>query len=267
DSLRIQHLKNMTVLLHKSLEKNDYKRASRALGLVLTTPIHGSTIDIRNAGLWNIGAEILLQNNLNQRQELTEVGFGSLKQYHERLALQYPWHRSWTTVINAQDFKLNMYNLWVYVVVAHSKTLQHADDGDHLGDRQVALESEWLAREYELAEAEHIAQVMDTCMSTLPFVDDRELVRLRGMVALWVGDLIEDVARLQDEVKGSRERSVHEMFDPYITGAAEDLQNTSRESLTGNLMQLKAQDARATAQKMFSKLSIREASTSEGSAE
>jgi len=36
---------------------------------------------------------------------------------------------------------------------------------------------------------------MDTCMASLPYRDEPELIRLRAMVALWIADLYEDSRR------------------------------------------------------------------------
>ena len=242
NSLRLQHLAAMTALLHRCLESRDYKRASRALALILRTEIHGRTIDIRNAGLWGVGAEILFRlPSDGSAGYIAREGFGRAKLFYDRMALQHPWHRSWPNVTNAQDFKLAMFGLWIYVTSQESRRLRK---------RPVAQEREPStddldATKWELSETERIAQEMDSLMNTIPYVDDLELIRLRGMVALWMADLIDAIEAEADSNPSTQEQAMEKAW------LGQD--NVSEEEQPQHT-NAKATAARSIARTMFAKI-------------
>ncbi|KAK5075485.1 hypothetical protein LTR64_001692 [Lithohypha guttulata] len=200
-SLRLQHLATMTALLHKCLAARDYQRASRALALILRTEIGGRTIDLRHTSLWAIGAEVLLRTPDHAQPGLiSREGFERAKLFYDKMALQHPWHRSWPNVVNAQDFRLAMFSLWIYVVCQQSKHLQVDEHKDTLLVQEM-MAKELEVKRWELCEAERIAREMDTLLGTVPYIDDLELIRLRGMVALWCADLLEAVDALEIELE------------------------------------------------------------------
>lgn len=200
-SLRQQHLASMTALLHNCLGIRDYSRASRALGLILRSEINGRAIDLRHAGLWRIGAEILLRMpEPRQHSHISREGFTRAKLFYDKLALQHPWHRSWPNVVNAQDFRLAMFGLWIYITCQESSQIQATENDveyGNEGDGSRTLE----AKKWELLEAQRIAGEMDGLLGTIPFIDDLELIRLRGMMALWIADLLEAIEELELEAE------------------------------------------------------------------
>lgn len=242
-SLRMQHLSNMIAVLHKCLANRDYVRATRALALILRTEMHGKTIDLRHADLWGIGAELLFRSTVEPGSNMiTREGLEKARTFFDRMSLQHPWHRSWPDVINAQDFKVAFFGLWVYVVNQESRRL-HNLTTDEMDD-----ERQQVAKEWEFAEAENIARELDSVMSTLPFMDDPELIRLRAMVALWTADLIESLDDLQQgSLDPELELERAWMGDPDPDPDQRD--NTPSKNS-------RAEAVRATARKMFAKVKI-----------
>lgn len=248
-SLRSQHLAAMTTLLHRCLQAKDYRRASRALGLILRSETHGKFIDLRHAGLWGIGAEILLRTSGTARiGSISRQGFDRAKVFYDKMALQHPWHRTWPNVTNAQDFKLAMFGLWIFVTCTESKRIQHAADKVGPEDGRAGSDEELQAKRYELAEAERIAQEMDTLMSSIPFVDDLELRRLRAHVALWTADLLEKVDSLDVEV-GSDTSVQEQLMEQAWLGQTE-----TEELWQPRPSNQKAANARQLASAMLAKL-------------
>lgn len=230
-SLRSQHIAAMSALLHKSLLRHDYERASRALGLILRTDVGGRTIDIRAGGNWAIAAEILLRRtrssttgtdpelpthdppqarSTNARGEpVSKLGFENAKALYEKLIIQHPYHKSWPGSINAVDFNIAMFNLWVYVA-QQEKTAETTQNGDaseqHSSDEDVAS-----SLQQSLESANAIAASMDECMRSAPFGDNLELIRLRANVALWQKHLNEELMKVA--FVPERKYSVDEITD------------------------------------------------------
>jgi RNA polymerase I specific initiation factor len=211
-TLHLQHLSVITAILHRSLAEHDYARASRAFGLILRDSIGGHTIDVRNEGRWGIGAEILLKsssqhdcspdkhtedgNRSQQAPMFTRQGFERAKRYYERLIVQYPFNKTHPTSVNALDFYQALFGLWIYIVHEEGKT----------GSTMSPELSQQDAQHGELEQALEIAGRMDACMSSIPFSDDLELIRLRGMVASWIADLAESRSGHQSHIlEGDRE--------------------------------------------------------------
>lgn len=250
-SLRQQHLAAMTAMLHKCLESKDYNRASRALGLILRTEVNGRPVDLRHAGLWRIGAEILLRLPQSDRNsQISREGFGRAKAFYDKLALQHPWHRSWPDAINAQDFKLAMFGLWIFITCQESRQIQSvsSDDSFGHGDENVRLLE---AKKWELSESEKIAREMDGLMGTIPFMDDLELIRLRGMVALWIADLSEFTEELESETGQDLHEEISLQHEKWVASVAEP----PMEARPGNERAVTARNFAAT---MFARLNIRE---------
>lgn len=201
DSLRIQHISAMSAVLHKCLLKKDYVRARHALGLLLRTDVHGKPIDIRAAGNWAIGAEILFRQYdrhlaIGSRHERLRRGFLEAKALYEMLIIQYPPHRTWPDSVNAVDFYLSMFSLWIYVAQAEGQHAQNAEEGDHNDTAESADVSRTNdirdIKIRELKQANDIAARMDKCMTSAAYSNNPDLLRLRNMVAEWQADLIDD---------------------------------------------------------------------------
>lgn len=253
-SLKEQHVAAMTAVLHKYLDLRDYHRAARAFALLLRTEILGSSVDLRHCGLWGIGAEVLLHPDTGQKMDLvSRDALERVKTYYNRLALQHPWQRRWSSITDAQEFKSAMFALWIFTVCAESKRMQIIDspDGSDLSFSlaRTALE----AKQWELDEAGNIAKELDSLMNTIPFVDNLEFLRLRAMVALWLADLLEMVEQLRIEfeiVDSAREYDVQS-----LTAAEDHAGEASNENLLQfNQSSKQADDARDFAATMFARL-------------
>lgn len=248
-SIRSHHVGVMVAVLHKSLERHDYPRAARAIAVLLRTEILGRTIDLRHAGLWGIGAEILIrEGGATTGNRVSRRGFEKAKVLYDKLALQYPWHRSWPNVINAQDFKIAMFDLWIYTVCMESKRVEQQYIVHD--DTSLTPQNELQAKRWELGEADAISKEMDSLMGTVPFVDHLELLRLRAMVALWIANLVDtvDLVALDIESNNSlQETAPQERW-------SDDTENYSDSS--SRKPNEKAVAARSLAKTLFVKLGI-----------
>ncbi|CEJ60704.1 hypothetical protein PMG11_09267 [Penicillium brasilianum] len=235
-TIRLQHLSVLTAILHKCLLQGDYIRAGRAWGLILREEFRGFSMDVRNEGRWGIGAEILLrrgQQEASQQasrpssdpsisQDMTDLpftknGFEEAKEYYERLILNHPYSKSAPHAVSALSFYPAMFGLWIYVTQEESQVarsniiIDSEDSSDELSgdespsadfDRRASNKKQFLVagiRKRELEEAQKIATRMDMLLATPPYSDSSELLELRGMVSLWVGDLlISSLATLPD---------------------------------------------------------------------
>ena len=201
-SLHFQHLAALTAIIHRSLLKKDFQRAARALGLMLREDVIARSAAIRNKGFMGIAAEILLQQDTvkatseSQPPSVVNIsrnGLENAKKLYQTLIIRHPYHKSWPEAVNAVDFYLAMFNIWIYVVASESNL--GGAEGD-LGSvpsspQSDQLDLQSLAKVRELEQANEIATRMDECMASVPYMDEPELIRLRAMVDLWLGDLYE----------------------------------------------------------------------------
>ena len=192
-SLHAQHLAVLTTIIHRSMISQDYARAARAMGLLLRDQTVASYAPIRNKGFMGIAAEILLRQNQDPHaarsppEFISPMNLENAKRFYETLIIRHPYHKSWPDSVNAIDFYLAMFNVWIYAVCVSG-----ADhDSISSSPRSDQLDSQSLAKVRELEQANQIATRMDECMTTLPYMDEPELIRLRAMVDLWLADLYE----------------------------------------------------------------------------
>ncbi|KIW32829.1 uncharacterized protein PV07_04347 [Cladophialophora immunda] len=211
-SLHIQHLAALTAIVHRSLLQEDFPRAARALGLIFREDIVSKTAAVRTQGYMGIAAEVLLRNGSARDPThdqgvsaipFTPEGFEKAKRFYERLIVRHPYHKSWPEAVNAVDYYLAMFNIWIYVVQAQYAAQSTAHEDDEIDVESVTssprvsrLTNTSHKKVRELQQADQIASRMDTCMATVPYMDEPELIRLRAMVALWVADLHDDCAHL-----------------------------------------------------------------------
>ncbi|OAL39406.1 hypothetical protein AYO20_01276 [Fonsecaea nubica] len=208
-SLHLQHLAALTTIVHRSLLKEDFPRAARALGLIFREDIVSKYAAVRTQGYMGIVAEVLLRNGAPKERvptqrfsalPFTHEGFENAKRFYERLIVRHPYHKSWPEAVNAVDYYLAMFNLWIYVVQFQYATVHEVDESDMdsvtSSPRAGKSNSQSHKKVRELEQADQIASRMDTCMATVPYMDEPELIRLRAMVALWIADLHEDCAYL-----------------------------------------------------------------------
>ena len=243
-----QHRGALTALLHKALFEGDFSRAGRAFGLILRDGAGGQLRDIRAEGRWGVGAEILLRREVgigHQKEELsagreneadslskseqdaaswfTRKGFEDAKKYYERLIVQFPFHKPNAGAVNALDFYPAMFGLWIYVVQEEGKLDQESLDESTLSETSHADGStrgettapfNLASKQRTLAQAREIAIRMDNCMTTIPYSDHVELIRLRGMVAQWMADVIDDILlRKQNHGVGENEEEMIQADD------------------------------------------------------
>lgn len=222
-SLRLQHLAALTTLLHRCLLQGDFTRAGRAWGLIMREQFRGAPADARLENRWGIGAEILLRRDQKRASSnrqfspadptngdrtplpFTHKGFAEAKEYYERLILHHPFFKSTPHSISALHFYPAMFGLWVYVAQEESNSERDRiedDDSSEFSDeesmdgygdgRESNRKQSLIARVrlQELEQAQQIATRMDMLLVSPPYTDSPELLELRGMVSLWVGDLL-----------------------------------------------------------------------------
>jgi hypothetical protein len=226
-TIRLQHLSVLTAILHKCLLQGDYIRAGRAWGLILREEFRGFSVDPRSEGRWGIGAEILLRRGQQEASQqasppfsdtstgqdqtalpFTKKGFEEAKEYYERLILNHPYSKSAPNAVSSLSFYPAMFGLWIYVAQEESQharnniTLDGDDSSDEFSgdegspggfDRRESNKRQSIVasiRRRELEEAQKIATRMDMLLATPPFSDSPELLELRGMLSLWIGDLL-----------------------------------------------------------------------------
>jgi hypothetical protein len=151
----------------------------------------------------------------------TAEGLARAKDYYERLILQYPYRRQFHDTVNSLDFWPAMLGCEIYGMQSEQReSLLKIDedeenddeednvsnDGTEDGESQYASQQRfeakkrlrhdekwWWEREQvrmkTLAAAQAIAARMDELMTSPPFSDSRDMLRLRGMLSLYIGDL------------------------------------------------------------------------------
>jgi hypothetical protein len=221
-SLRQTHLGVLSTMMHHCLLQGDYPRAGRAWGLILRTQIAGVPVDPRNHGRWGIGAEILLRRNAQNRSNgssipdetrnvhdeqdvyiestlFTQEGFEFAREYYERLIVQHPNRKHLPHSVDDRTFYPAMFSLWIYEVcercrrerthvqlpVSNNDTF---DEGTTMATEDAQAGTAAI-REEELRQARQIAERMDQLVVSPPFDKHADLLQLRGMVGLWIGDL------------------------------------------------------------------------------
>ncbi|KAJ5825042.1 Transcription initiation factor Rrn11 [Penicillium robsamsonii] len=225
-NIRFQHLGALTAILHRCMLQGDYLRAGRAWGLILREDYRGFRMDVRNEARWGIGAEILLRRDEQEtpanpgttkvpnpmestRVNFTTKAFAAAKEYYERLILNHPFMKSSPQSISSLHFYPAMFGLWVYITQEESKAnrkdiaLRQEEEPDEFseddnsesefGHRRKSQNKAGAAiaaiRALELEQAQQIATRMDQLLGSPPYSDSPELLELRGMISLWIGDL------------------------------------------------------------------------------
>jgi hypothetical protein len=235
-SLKRRHLDNITVILHRCMLKGDWERASRAWGLLARTEISGLGIDVRQHGRWGIGAEILMRREKAKVSEASaaarrssedessllhdeasdspinrsahrfaDEGFKLAREYYERLVLQYPYTPHTQHTINAKVFYPALFNIWVYEVQARYQRLRdeasrarrsssHSIASDNADEHASTADQDLASR--EIADASPIAERLDELLLSPPYDVSEPLLRLRGMMGLWMSDLYRSLANV-----------------------------------------------------------------------
>ncbi|EFR05291.1 hypothetical protein MGYG_08302 [Nannizzia gypsea CBS 118893] len=234
NALRLRHLSVVTTILHRCLMEGDYLRAGRALGLILRDNFGGHPVDVRNSGRWATGAEILLwtgsSSGPGNRGWFTRAGFERAKEYYERLIIQYQYRKAAPNALSPLHFYPAMFGLWISVSQEESRLARDSGESVYNSGASVADSNEYpdpsdpgarmddytqshdkisdnktaiiAARVKELEEAQQIARQMDELLVSPPFSDSHELLRLRGMVSQWIGDLYLSSVLLSESEQG-----------------------------------------------------------------
>jgi len=232
-SLKRKHLGNITAILHRCMLNGDWDRASRAWGLLARTEINGLGIDVRQHGRWGIGAEILIrreqakvagaptaparrdsdndaslladsENHASANPKFADEGFKLAREYYERLVLQYPHTPHTQHNVNAKVFYPALFNIWVYEVQARyqhlraesskvrrssSYSIASDNDSEHNGAQQRDLLTS------EIGGATAIADRLDELLVSPPYDISEPLLKIRGMIGLWLSDLYKSLAK------------------------------------------------------------------------
>ncbi|KAJ5938528.1 hypothetical protein N7466_001662 [Penicillium verhagenii] len=219
--LFLQHLKTLNSLLHRFLMDGDYPRAGRALGLLLRENFKGSSIDVRHAGKWHFGAEILLLRRAKHQPgnsnevastpaSFTIKGFAEAKAFYERLVLAHPYSKTAPHAVSAFHFYPAMFGLWIYVTQEESslerkKVEDDRDSDEEMSEHEISDHEDLdyedrvlhkkqirisAIRARELEQAQQIARRIDTLLEAPPYSEYGDLLEMRGMVSLWIGDLL-----------------------------------------------------------------------------
>lgn len=224
-NLKQQHFHLLSAILHRCLLDHDYKRASKAFGLLLRYELSGTRIDLRKKGLWGIGAELQLRKHppashdelVDQQTDIaeqsrilpfTEEGFEAARRYYDRLILQYSSKRYRAQPVNGQTFYLAAYTIWIFQVQTRrqradleverneEQTLNgltgglDPEGGDDESRAPIAA-SKRPHRESELQEARIILDRLSDLTQSPPLDRDATLLRLQARIEYWIADLIE----------------------------------------------------------------------------
>ncbi|GAB7362973.1 hypothetical protein MBLNU230_g3268t1 [Neophaeotheca triangularis] len=218
-SAKRRHIDNITTILHLALLRNDWPRAARAWSLLLRSELNGRGPDIRAHGRWAIGGEILMRTTPNHHHDhhhqssnppdepnndgnpatskpatpdpsvFTTPGLALARAYYDRLALQNPYTAQASRgILDARAIYPALFTVWIYEIQQRWKgPLAPKSEAGGLSEVREM-------RRGELTEATALVERMDELLLSPPFDSSGELLRLRGMVGLWVGDLHESVA-------------------------------------------------------------------------
>lgn len=227
-SLRGRHLDNLTAILHRCMLRQDWKRATRAWGLILRTEIAGDGPDIRKHGRWMIGAELLMRKGQTYENSVAgsddseshrsvvipDSNFQLAREYYGRLVLQHPQLQgTHYSRISAWAIYPTLLNIWIFEVQERSRrarqqlvasldsveAVEYSDVHSERSDNSEHQQALCQIRSRELQEASPIVQKLEELLSNPPYDTSAELLELRGMVSLWLADLHKALARMKDD--------------------------------------------------------------------
>ncbi|KAB5572402.1 hypothetical protein GE09DRAFT_667627 [Coniochaeta sp. 2T2.1] len=210
-------------ILRRCVEEGDMPRARRAFGLLIRAKVDGRAVDLRAEGFWGLGAEILMRSGDGQGGHGGEEGrqdgetakekkrrWGSVqnmvlvRRFFEDLIQLYPYNRLHPDSVSALDFypvlfSCEMYNVHVELEMALEKLDQDREEEEEDNSEMQADDDEARERRTKAARDElriaalevmrGVASRMDELMMVVPYSKSLEMLRLRGMIALFMGDL------------------------------------------------------------------------------
>ncbi|KAI1482501.1 hypothetical protein F4774DRAFT_278133 [Daldinia eschscholtzii] len=221
---RLKHLSTLTAILHRCLAEGDIQRAKRAFGLLVQT----KDVDIRQAGLWALGSEILMRDGENERESERErereqerdrgllfrrwgaaANIEKVKSYFEMLIQQHPHDPHRPHLTSALDFWPALFGIEVYNVDAEMRAAtfhllaqqqeireaeEEGDGGDGYGlDTDMAYSDETFESHRESVEDARRGEMYTA----------RDEIRLRALVAA------EAIAKQMDQVMENAPYGAH----------------------------------------------------------
>jgi hypothetical protein len=230
-------------ILRKCVAEGDMVRAKRAFGLLVRADINGRRVDLRSEGYWGLGAEILMRDG-ERPSNGEEKRWGSvqntvlLRRFLEDLIQLHPYSRQRPESISALDFypvlfSCEMYNIHVELDMALERIESENEDDSDLHDDSMSLEERSKAtkdklRYRALVAMRDIAGRMDELMMNIPYSKSFEMLRLRGMVALFMGDLEMPAPprEEEEEEEGRRKKDIERdraatLFNKILAGGGE----------------------------------------------
>jgi len=235
---RQHHLSMVSAIMHRCLLEGDCLRAGRAWGLLLRGEVNGHSVNPRSSHRWGLGAEILLRSEAQRLMYVPEQSadgstfpeylFGSdgvekAKDYYERLILQYPYCKASPHSTGPMDFYIAMFGLWICSVVAQESLAKRALVTASYADSEKSTIFGVVGRQYERKEmirretlrgAQEIADRLEQLLSSPPYTDRTEIWKLRGMVGLWMADLIPTVlVSNSSTVQGVSNENLNTVYD------------------------------------------------------
>jgi hypothetical protein len=185
-SLRRQHISALTALLQKCCANRDWARARRAIGLLLRTALAGQPIDIRTGEYWGMAAEVLFRQSPDPGTTLSRAGFSEAQAYYEKLIVRHPHSVAAPESVNAVDFHLAMFSLWIFVAQSDRQAWT-TGEGQGEGHNGASPPHEMVRR--ELSDAVQIKARMDKCISTAPYADNKHFKELKASIDRWHEDV------------------------------------------------------------------------------
>ena len=209
---RQRHLAILTTIMHRSLLQCDYSRADRAWSMILRSELDSHSVDLRNGRRWGLGAELLLRRSGHSLEasvepnSIFEVSHGpaesprqlfniecyeNVKQYYDRLSLQYPYHKFYPDATGPLDFSFAMFGLWICTCTQQGGASGSVYELSPSSTARRELEQEMTenCRGETLRHARQITERLKELVSSPPFSDSKKFKDLKIMVDAWIGDL------------------------------------------------------------------------------
>lgn len=183
-------------------------------------------------------------NTASTGPKFADEGFKLAREYYERLVLQYPHTPHTQHTVNAKVFYPALFNIWVYEVQARYKHLRvesskarrsssysiaSDNDGESNGSQQALVSRELLVR--EIADTTAIADRLDELLLSPPYDISEPLLKIRGMIALWLSDLYKSFADTSSRPSGEFSSSPPGIRGEYVdrVSVAHNRQKASKE--------------------------------------
>ena len=230
----------------------------------------------------------------SQRRWGTKEGLDRAKDYYERLILQYPYNRQFGHAVSAIDFWPAMLGCEIYGIQLEQRDRlaqievaeeQGSDDDEEIPAdeedesfnesidddgiisfsekrktrrRRIRAEKHWQERENirhtTLKASEVLAARMKELMNPPPYSDNHALLRLRGMLALYIGDLSVPTPHPDDEELEDEELSPSQNLRSRRGKNAEDRSLGLERSIAIVQGKRKREQEQARAKKFFAKI-------------